>query len=52
MIASWTARLHSKDEIARSIADALKIKFAFGFPRTKQPGNSVYDVIYGELSRM
>ena len=32
-----------QDEIARSIVDALKIKFAVGLPAHEQPGNGVYD---------
>jgi hypothetical protein len=33
-----------QDEIARSIVDALKIKFAVRLPAREQPGNGVYDL--------
>ena len=39
-----------QDEIARSIADALKIKFAVRLPAHEQPGNGVYDRYLQELS--
>jgi len=38
-----------QDEIARSIADALKIKFAVRLPAHEQPGNGVYDRYLQEL---
>ncbi|HEU5246491.1 MAG TPA: serine/threonine-protein kinase, partial [Candidatus Udaeobacter sp.] len=38
-----------QDEIARSIADALKIKFAVGLSAHEQPGNSVYDLYLQRL---
>ncbi len=38
-----------QDEIARSIADALKIKFAVRLSAHEQPGNRVYDLYLNRL---
>ena len=43
MTASWMAGLHSRTKLARSIADALKIKFAVRLSAHERPGNGGYD---------